>query len=143
MILTRGYVLSHIHRLLTIYNKRTFEPRLIFESFSSLTTGNPGSLYGFHNMGKYREHMGRSLGLEITYIHTYTHTYTHTHAHTKRSKNPKGVGATGLTSHGRHRPCSSVRHLQTVARGVTTTKTATEYRMKVEEKTKKTANKIN
>ena len=45
MIVTRGYPLSYIHRLLTIYNKRTFEPRLIFESFSSLTTGNPGSLF--------------------------------------------------------------------------------------------------
>ena len=35
----------------------------------SWCTGNPGSLfvcaYGFHNMVKYREHMGRSLGLEI------------------------------------------------------------------------------
>ena len=45
MIVTRGYPLSYIHRLLTIYNKRTFEPRLIFESFSSLTTGNPESLF--------------------------------------------------------------------------------------------------
>ena len=45
MIVTRGYLLSYIHRLLTIYNKRTFEPRLIFESFSSWTTGNPGSLF--------------------------------------------------------------------------------------------------
>ena len=45
MIVTRGYLLSYIHRLLIIYNKRTFEPRLIFESFSSLTTGNPGSLF--------------------------------------------------------------------------------------------------
>ena len=45
MIVTRGYPLSYIHRLLTIYNKRTFERRLIFESFSSLTTGNPGSLF--------------------------------------------------------------------------------------------------
>ena len=45
MIVTRGYLLSYIHRLLTIYNKRTFEPRLIFERFSSLITGNPGSLF--------------------------------------------------------------------------------------------------
>ena len=39
-----------------------------FRSLSK-STGNPGSLfvsqYGFHNMNKYREHMGRSLGLEI------------------------------------------------------------------------------
>ena len=37
---------------------------------SSVNTGNPGSLCvsctaGFHNMGKYREHMMQSLGLEI------------------------------------------------------------------------------
>ena len=45
MIVTRGYLLSYIHRFLTIYNKRTFEPRLIFESFSSLTTCNPRWLF--------------------------------------------------------------------------------------------------
>ena len=47
---TLGYLLSYIHRFLTIYNKRTFEPRLIFESFSSFTVR-----VTFHNMGKYRE----------------------------------------------------------------------------------------
>ena len=34
----------------------------------ALTTGDPGSPFlshGFHDMSKYREHMGRSLGLEI------------------------------------------------------------------------------
>ena len=30
---------------MTIYNKRTFEPRLVFVSFSSLITGDPGSLF--------------------------------------------------------------------------------------------------
>ena len=40
-------------------------------ALARIITGNPGSLarglvtYWFHNMSKYREHIGRSLGLEI------------------------------------------------------------------------------
>ena len=45
MIVARGYLLSYIPSLPTTYNKRTFEPKLIFESLSSLTTGNPGLLF--------------------------------------------------------------------------------------------------
>ena len=34
----------------------------------------------------------------------YKFVIQHTHTKKKTSKNPKGVGATGLTSHARHRP---------------------------------------
>ena len=33
--------------------------------FTVLATGNPGVTYDFRNISKCREHIGRSLGLEI------------------------------------------------------------------------------
>ena len=38
---------------------------MYFNFSTRANTGNPGSLFGFHNMSKYREHIGLSLGLEI------------------------------------------------------------------------------